>query len=198
MPRSSLCDYSDWYILAKGTKTVANTTVASVAANNASKKMIFENYASFTKWISKINNTQIDDTLDIDVVMPMFNLIEYSNNYSKPTGILWQYCRDELALDDGDAITDFKHLMLLLIRLKSNKKITCKTSNNGTKIVEIMIPLKNLSNFWRTLEISLIYYEIILDLNWSKKCVIMTSNADQETIFLITETKTLCFSYNFN
>ena len=160
--------------------------------------MIFENYASFTKCISKINNTQIDDTLDIDVVMPMFNLIEYSNNYSKPTRILWQYCRDELALDDGDAITDFKHLMLLLIRLKSNKKVTGKASNNGTKIVEIMVPLKNLSNFWRTLEISLIYYEIILDLNWSKKCVIMTSNADQETIFLITDTKTLCFSYNFN
>ena len=159
MPRSSLYDYSDWYILVKGTKTVANTTVAPVAANNASKKIIFENYASFTKCISKINNTQIDD---------------------------------------GDAITDFKHLMLLLIRLKSNKKIAGKTSNNGTKIVEIMVPLKNLSNFWRTLEISLIYYEIILDLNWSKKCVIMTSNADQETIFLITDTKTLCFSYNFN
>ena len=79
MLRSSLCDYSDAYILTKGNISVNNT----VAANNTNKKVIFKNCAPFTKCISKINNTQIDNAQYIDVVMPMYNLIEYSDNYSK-------------------------------------------------------------------------------------------------------------------
>ena len=82
MLRSSLCDYSDAYILVKGNITVNNTAADGAAANNTDKKVIFKNCALFTNCISKINNTQIANTEDIDIVMPMYNLIEYSDNYS--------------------------------------------------------------------------------------------------------------------
>ena len=83
MLRSSLCDYSDAYILVKGNITVNNTTADGAAANNTGKKVIFKNCAPFTSCISKINNIQIDDAEYIDIVMPMYNSIEYSDNYSK-------------------------------------------------------------------------------------------------------------------
>ena len=82
MLRSSLCDYSDAYILVKGNVSVSNTAGAA-AANNTNKKLIFKNCAPFTNFIRKINNTQIDNTEYIDMLMPMYNLIEYSDNYSK-------------------------------------------------------------------------------------------------------------------
>ena len=106
MLRSSLCDYSDAYILAKGNITVNNTAVVSADANNTNKKVIFKNCAPFTNCISKINNEQIDNAEYIDIVMPMYNLIEYSNNYSKTAGSLWQYCRDIPAVDDDRDITN--------------------------------------------------------------------------------------------
>ena len=93
MLRSSLCHYSDAYILVKGNISVNNTTV-SAAVNNTNKKLISKNCAPFTNCISKINNTQIDNAEYIDIVMPMYNLIEYSDNYSKTSGSLWQYCKD--------------------------------------------------------------------------------------------------------
>ena len=83
MLKSSLCDYSDAYILVKGTITVNNTAAQGAAANNTNKNVIFKNCAPFTNCISKINNTQIDNAKDIDIVMPMYNLIEYSDNYAK-------------------------------------------------------------------------------------------------------------------
>ena len=89
MLRSSLCDYSDAYILVKGNITVNNTAADGAAANNTNKKVIFKNCAPFTNCISKINNTQIDNAEYIDIVMPMYNLIEYSDNYSKTSGSLW-------------------------------------------------------------------------------------------------------------
>ena len=91
MLRSSLCDYSDAYILVKGNISVNNTAAEGAAANNINKKVIFKNCAPFNNCISKLNNTQIDNTEYIDVVIPMYNLIEYSNNYSKTSGNLWQY-----------------------------------------------------------------------------------------------------------
>ena len=93
MLKSSLCDYSDAYILIKGTISVNNTAAADAAGNNTNKKVIFENCAPFTNCISEINNTQIDNAKDIDIVMLMCNLIEYSDNYAKTTGSLWQYCK---------------------------------------------------------------------------------------------------------
>ena len=84
MLKSSLCDYSDVYILVKGNITVNNTAADGAAANNTNKKVIFKNCAPFTDCISKINNTQVDNAKDIDIVMLIYNLIEYGNNYSKP------------------------------------------------------------------------------------------------------------------
>ena len=83
MLRSSLCDYSDAYILVKGNITVNNTAADGAAANNTNKKVIFKNCAPFTNCISKINNTQIDNAEYIDIVMPMYKLIEYSDIYLK-------------------------------------------------------------------------------------------------------------------
>ena len=84
--RSSLCDYSDAYTFAKVNISVNNTAAAVAAANNASKKVIFKSCAPFTNCISKINNEQIDNAEYIDIVMSMYNLIEYSDNYSKTSG----------------------------------------------------------------------------------------------------------------
>ena len=91
MLRSSLCDYGDAYILVKGNIIVNNTAVDGTAANNTNKKVIFNNCAPFTSCINKINNTQTDNAEYLDIVMPMYNLIEYSDNYSKTSGSLWQY-----------------------------------------------------------------------------------------------------------
>ena len=106
MVRSSICDFSSACILVKATVTVANTEAA--AANKFNERLIFKSYAVFVKCLSRINNTAVDDAKDIDLVMPMCNLVEYSDKYSKTSGILWQYCRDERAVDAIDAITDFK------------------------------------------------------------------------------------------
>ena len=76
MLKSSLCDYSDAYILVKGTISVTNTAPAGAGANNINRKVIFKNCAPITNYISEINNTQIDNAKDIDTVMPMYNLIE--------------------------------------------------------------------------------------------------------------------------
>ena len=83
MLKSNLCDYNDAYILFKGTITVNNTAAADADANNTNKKVIFKNCATFTNCISEINNTQIDNAKDIDNVMNAYNLLEYSDNYSK-------------------------------------------------------------------------------------------------------------------
>ena len=131
------------------TITVANTAAAGQAVNNADKKVIFKNRAPFTSCISWISNTQIDDAQYTDVVMPMYNLIEYSDNYLKTSGILFQFCRNIPALDNDGAVTDFTEANVT-DSLNFNKNLTGQTGDNGTKIVELMVPLKYLSNFWRT------------------------------------------------
>ena len=107
MLRSSLCDYSDVYILVKGNISGNNTAAADADGHNTNKKVIFKNCASFTDCISKINNTQVDNAKDIDIVMPMYNLIEYSDNYSKTSGSLWQYCKEIPAVNNDGNIVDF-------------------------------------------------------------------------------------------
>ena len=101
MLKFGLCDYSDSYIIVKGTITVNNTAADGVAANNTDKKVIFKNCAPFTNYISEINNTQVDNAKDIDIVMLMYNLIEYRDNYAKASGSLWQYCLDMSALNNS-------------------------------------------------------------------------------------------------
>ena len=96
MLRSNLCDYADAYILVKGTITItgAGNDDATKQADERGKGVTFKNCAPFTKCISRINNTDIDNAQDIDIVMPMYNLVEYSNNYSKTSGSLWQYYKE--------------------------------------------------------------------------------------------------------
>ena len=96
MLKSSLCDYSDAYILVQTKITIsgAGNDAAARQADERDKGVIFKNCAPFINCISEINNTQIENAKDIDIVMPMYNLIEYSDNYAKTTGSLWQYFRD--------------------------------------------------------------------------------------------------------
>ena len=107
MLRSSLCDYNDPYILVKGNISANNTAAEGADANNTNNNVIFKNCAPFTNCISKINNTQIDNAEYIDIVMPMYNLIEYSDNYSKTNGSLWQYCKEIPAVNNAIDIVDF-------------------------------------------------------------------------------------------
>ena len=167
MLKSGLCDYSDAYILVKGKITItgAGDDAAARQADKRHKGVAFKNCAPFTSCISEINNTQIDNWKDIGIIMPMYNLIEYSDNYVKASGSLRQYYRDE----PNDNLADSESF-------KSKIKITGKTPNNGNeKDVEIMVPLEYLSNFWRTLEIPLINCEISLILTWPSTCVITNS-----------------------
>ena len=190
MLKSSLCDYSDAYILVQGrTISVNNTAAAGAAVNNDDKKVIFKNCTPFTNCISEINNTQIDNAKDIDIVIPMYNLIEYSDNYAKTTGSLWQYCKDIPARNANNQITEFTEGNLTG-SFKFKVKITIQTDDDGTKDVEIMVPLKYLSNFWRTLEMPLINCEINLILTWSSTCVLVSTNVqNQNATFEITDTK---------
>ena len=146
MLRSSLCDYGDAYILAKGNISVDNTAAAGTAANNTAKKVIFKNCAPFTNCISKINNIQIDNAEYIDRVMPMYNLIEYiqlfKNSYSKTFGSLWQYCKEIPAVNDAGNIANFNGANAT-DSFNFKTKITVQTNNNGRiDDVEIMVPLK--------------------------------------------------------
>ena len=105
MLRSSFCDYSDAYILVKGNIAVNNTAAAGADANNSNKKVIFKNCAPCSNCISKINNTDIDNAKYIDIIMPMYSLIKYSDNYSKTSASLWQYYKDIPAVNnDGDIV----------------------------------------------------------------------------------------------
>ena len=179
MLKSNICDYSDAYILVKGTITItgAGADAAARPADERDKEVIFKNCAPFTNCISEINNTQVDNAKDIDIVMPMYNLIEYSDNYAKTSGTLWQYYRDEPNNNLADSESS-----------KFKVKITGKTPNDDNeKDVEIMVPLKYLSNFWRTLELPLINCEVNLILTWSSTCVI--TNSTGAGTFEITDTK---------
>ena len=161
MLRSSLCDYGDAYILVKGTITIALAPPSATEPSNNDKEIVFKSCAPFTDYISEITNTRIDNAKYTDVVMPMYNLIEYSDNYSKKLGSLWQYYRDEPVLTDAGTIANF-HSANKSASFKFKQKIAGKTADGGTKDVEIMVPLKYLSNVWRTLEMFLIikYLEI--------------------------------------
>ena len=186
---SSLWDYSDAYILVKGTISVNNTAAQSAAANNTNKKIISKNCAPFTNCISEINNTQINNVKDIDIVMPMYSLIEYSDNYAKTTGSLWQYCKDIPARNANDNIIVFD-VNNVTDSFNFKVKFTGQTGNDGTKDVEIMVPLKYLSNFWRTLEMPLTNCEVNLILTWSSTCVLIaTGIQNQAATFAITDTK---------
>ena len=104
MLRSDLCDFSDAYIVVKGTITVTDPDNAK-----RNKAVAFKNNASFINCISKINGVQIDNVEDLDVVMPMYTLLEYSKNYRKTTGSLWNYYRDEPSVPLSSNSESFKY-----------------------------------------------------------------------------------------
>ena len=122
--------------------------------------------------------------------MSMYNLIEYSDAYSKTSGSLWQYYRDDPPLDKNGNVIDFPANNNKSISFQFEQQITGKAGNGGTKDVEIMATLKYQSNFWRTLEMSLINCEINLQLKWSKHCIVVAGTAaNQNPKFNITDTK---------
>ena len=179
MLKSSLCDYSDAYIIVKGKITITGEAddAAARQADERDKDVAFKNCAPFTNCISEINNTQVDNAKYIDIAIPIYNLIEYSDNYVKTSGSLWQYFRGK----PNDNLADSESF-------KSKIKITGETPNNDSeKDVEIMVPLKYLSNFWRTLEMPLINCEVNLILTWSSTCVITNSTGARR--FTITYTR---------
>ena len=179
MLKSSLGNYIDAYILVEGRITITGAAADAAArqTDERDRGVIFKNCAPFIKFKSEINNADIDNAKDIDIVMAVYNLIEYSDNYSKTSGSLWQYYKD----DPNDNITQSESF-------KSKIKITGKTPAAGnTKDVEIIVPLKYLSNFWRTLKMPLMNCEINLILTWSSACVITNSTGAGR--FAITDTK---------
>ena len=163
---SNLCDYSDAYILVTGGITATG--------GDANTKVAFKNCAPFTKCVTHINDEHVDNADNLDIVMPMYNLIEYSDNYSDTSGRLWQFKRDEQNMNNGnpanvttDDSSSFKY--------KSSFFKPLTAADNGVfKDVEIAVPLKYLSNFWRSLEMPLINCKIHLELIWSKDCVMST------------------------
>ena len=175
------------YIFVNGTLTVG--ALAAGGGNNGIE-VVCKNCAPFTDSRGEISNTQIDNVKYIDVVMAMNNLIEYSDNYSKTSGSLWQYYRDEPALNNG-VIAIFPGNRA---SFEFKQKITGETGDDGRKDVKIMVLLKYLSNFWRTLEMPLINCETNLILNWYAKCVISNAAANNICNNLY---KTLCSSCNF-
>ena len=183
MLRSDLCDFSDAYIVIKGTITLTKDADREFI-DVRNRSLVFKNNAPFTNCISKINNVLIDNAEDLDVIMPVYNLIEYSKSYRKTTDSLWNYYRDEL--NDPPAANYHADLIASSESFKYESSITRKTSNanqeNGDNTEEenaktktnlkIVVPLKHLSNFWRTLDMLLINCEVSLTLTWSENCVL--------------------------
>ena len=185
MLRSNLCDYSDAYILVKG-KIMVTAPGANNGVNNIREKrnrpVILKNNAQFVSCIARINGELIEDADDLDIVIPMYNLLEYSKNYRKTVGSLYNYYRDELTNDDNDNFASINVVNSEAFKYKN--KITGNTYNvdaaaqgydvnkNGTQEIELAIPLKYLGNFWRALNIPLISCEVFLELEWNKNCVI--------------------------
>ena len=200
MLRSNFCDYSDAYILVKGIIMVMapgannnnnnnnninnnnNNNNDNNIRNKRNRPLILKNNAPFVSCITRINGELIEDADDLDIVMPMYNLLEYSKNYRKTIGSLYNYYRDELTNDDNDNFANIN--VVNPEAFKYQNKITGNTYNvdagaqgydvnkNVTQEVELTIPLRYLGNFWRALNIPLISCEVSLELKWNKNCVI--------------------------
>ena len=170
---SSLCDYSDAYILVTGNITVTGS--------NANTKVAFKNCAPFKECRTKINGIFADNSRHINIAMAMYNMIEYSDNYSDTSGSLWQFKRDEVE-GDVDLTVDDNHVPNNSSSFKYKSSFI--TDRNGVKIA---VPLKYLSNFWRSLEMPLINCKVELSLKWYKNCIL--SSAGTAATFTITDTK---------
>ena len=173
-----MCDYAEAYILVDGTIRATNAVNAV--------RLALKNCAPFTKCNLEINNEHVDTAENLDIVMPMYNLIEYSVNYQDSSATLYQYKRDEPPEDDAvaDLTADNSSSFKYKISLLGNPVVV----NNIARInVKVVVPLKYLSNFFRSLEMPLINCEIKLNLTWKKECVLSTGGGD--AVFIINDTK---------
>ena len=176
--KPNLCDYAEAYILIDGT--------IRAAAANANTRLALKNSAPFTKCNLEINDEHVDTAETLDITMPMYNFIEYSDNYQDSSATLYQYKRDEPP--EANAVADltvnnsssFKYKVSLLGNPVFDRNITKRS-------VKVVVPLKYLSNFFRSLEMPLINCKIKLNLSWKKECVL--SNQDGAAVFIINDTK---------
>ena len=180
--KPNLCDYADAYILVDG-------TIRAEGAVNATR-LALKNCAPFEKCNLEINDEHVNTAENLDIVMPMYNLIEYSDNYQDSSATLYQYNRDEPP--DNDPVADltvytsssFKYKVNLLGNIAAADPDAVRIARFNVKIV---VPLKYLSNFFRSLEMPLINCKIKLNLTWKKECVLSIDAGD--TIFIINDTK---------
>ena len=144
MLNASLYNYNDLNILVSGTITVPNKGAAASPSNR--ENIIIKNCVPFTDCINEINNTQIDNAKHTDIVIPMYNLIEHSDNYSKTSRSSWQYNWDEPFLNANGAITEFSADNNNIASFKCKVKIAGTTENDGRKLVKTMVSWKYFSN----------------------------------------------------
>ena len=173
---SSLCDYSDAYILVTGDIIVTR--------DNVNTKVAFKNCAPFKKCKTEINETFVDEADIINITMPMYNVIEYSGNYSDATGSLWQFRRDEIKEDANLTINNassFKYKVNLI------GNTVADGANRKKRNVKIAVPLKYLSNFWKSLEMPLINCTIEFSLVWYEEYIL--SNNGNTATFTINDAK---------
>ena len=181
-----MCDYAEAYILVDGTIREANNV-------NKNTRLALKNCAPFTKCNLEINDEHDDTAENLDIVMRMYNLIEYSDNYQDSSATLYQYKRDEPRDDLANnlatnTLSSFKYKVNLL----GNPNIVGNVARRNVKIV---VPLKYLSNLFRSLEMPLINCKIKLNLTWKKECVFSTdndanaANAANNPVFIINDTK---------
>ena len=173
---SSLCDYSDAYILVTGNITVTG--------GDANTKVAFKKCAPFTKCITEINETCIDDAEQINVTVPMYNFNEFSDNYFDTSGSICQFKRDEIFRNinlTNSNSSSFKYKSNLIGNTDADG------ANRKKEKVKIVVPLKYLSNFWRSLEIPLINCKVELSLRWYENCVLR--NVAGNSTFTITDGK---------
>ena len=172
--KPNLCEYSDAYILVTG--NIQNKPANSVVA--------FKNCAPFRTCDVTINDGHIEKAGDLDIVMPMYNLLEYSDNYQDSTGSLYQFKRDEPPDDNTDVANDTSSLVY-------KSKLISGTDNNNVDNVKLVVPLKYVRSFSRSLETPLVNCKIDLEFTWHKDCMISSVNAaaGQVVSFMITNTK---------
>ena len=166
MLRSDLCNFSDAYIVVKGVNAVTNPDDAKW-----NKVVAFKSNAPFINCISKINSVQIDNAKDLEVAMPMYNLLEYNKNQRKTTDNLWNYHRDEPSDPFSYNSKSFRYETNITGNTynASDGEAGYDPDKVGKNKTDIVAPLKHLSNFWRTLNVAFISCEIELILNF-KSC----------------------------
>ena len=180
---SSLCDYSDAYILVTVAVFVKrrNTAHTGDIALNAVTQVAFKNCAPFKDCRTEVNDTIVDYADFINIAMPMYNLPKYSDNYSDTSESLGVFERDEV-VNNAD-VTNNNNAP----SFKYKADLSGNTENNGTKSgVKIAVPLKYLSNFWRSLEMPLINCKVELSLKWYERCLLTAATT---ATFKITDAK---------